>query len=153
MGISAGSDAAAASLPTAQWEHFPHDADIGVRGIGPTLADAFEQAALAMMAVIADLEKVDLRESVAISCEAPEPDLLFVDWLNALVFEMATQGLLFGAFRVEIRDHRLTATAEGEPVDQERHEPSAEVKGATFTELAVEQRADGAWVAQCIVDV
>ena len=153
MGTSAGSDAAAPTIPTAHWEHFPHDADIGVRGIGPTLAAAFEQAALAMTAVITDLEKVELRESVAISCEAPEPDLLFVDWLNALVLEMATQGLLFGAFHVEIRNHRLAATAQGEPVDPKRHEPCSEVKGATFTELAVEQRADGTWVAQCIVDV
>jgi len=153
MGISASSNSAAANPATVRWEHFPHDADIGVRGIGPTLAAAFEQAALAMTAVITDLEKVELRESIAISCEAPEPDLLFVDWLNALVLEMATRGLLFGAFHVEIRDHRLTATAEGESVDPIRHEPSAEIKGATFTELAVKQRTDGAWVAQCIVDV
>ncbi len=153
MGTSAGALAAMPSHPTARWEHFPHDADIGVRGIGPTLAAAFEQAALAMTAVITDLEKVELREKIAISCEAPEPDLLFVDWLNALVLEMATRGLLFGAFHVEIRNHGLTATAEGEPADPKRHEPCAEIKGATFTELAVEQRADGAWVAQCIVDV
>ena len=25
-----------------RWEHFPHQADMGVRGVGPTLADAFE---------------------------------------------------------------------------------------------------------------
>ena len=29
-----------------RWEHFEHGADIGVRGIGPTPASAFEQAAL-----------------------------------------------------------------------------------------------------------
>ena len=27
-----------------RWEHFEHQADIGIRGIGPTYADAFEQA-------------------------------------------------------------------------------------------------------------
>lgn len=40
---------------TARWEHFPHQADIGVRGMGATLAQAFEQAALALTAVIVDL--------------------------------------------------------------------------------------------------
>lgn len=40
------------SPPTAT--HFAHDADIGGCGTGPTLAAAFEQAALAMMAVIVD---------------------------------------------------------------------------------------------------
>ena len=36
------------------WEHFPHGADIGVRGIGATRSEAFEQAARALTAVIAD---------------------------------------------------------------------------------------------------
>ena len=34
-------------LITGHWEHFSHDADMGVRGIGPTLEETFEQAALA----------------------------------------------------------------------------------------------------------
>ena len=38
----------------AHWEHFSHEADIGIRGVGPTLATAFEQAAIAMTAVITD---------------------------------------------------------------------------------------------------
>lgn len=141
------------SGPHPRWEHFPHDADIGVRGTGPSRSDAFEQAALAMMAVITDPENVKLRETVEITCEAPSADLLFVDWLNSLVFEMMTRGLLFGAFTVTIEGDRLTATAQGEPVDRARHEPAAEIKGATFTELKVTQGPDGNWTAQCIVDV
>jgi tRNA nucleotidyltransferase (CCA-adding enzyme) len=30
---------------TPNWEHFPHEADMGVRGIGPTKEAAFEGAA------------------------------------------------------------------------------------------------------------
>ena len=37
------------------WEHFPHQADIGVRGIGSTKEAAFERAAQAVTAVITDL--------------------------------------------------------------------------------------------------
>src|SRR5512139_3851745 len=37
-----------------RWEHFEHGADIGVRGFGASVAEAFEQAALALTAVIAD---------------------------------------------------------------------------------------------------
>ena len=39
------------------WEHFPHEADMGVRGHGASREQAFEQAALALTAVIADLDK------------------------------------------------------------------------------------------------
>lgn len=136
-----------------RWEHFEHEADVGVRGIGATPAQAFEQAALAMTAVITDPAAVQLRERVEIRRQDADLELLFVDWLNALVFEIATRHVLFGAFAVEIEGGTLSAVAQGEPIDVARHHPAVEVKGATFTELKVAQRADGQWIAQCVVDV
>lgn len=137
---------------TPHWEHFEHDADVGVRGFGATLSEAFEQAALAMTAVVADPVSVEPRESVRVACEAADDELLLVDWLNALVYEMAVRRMLFGRFRVEIRGHRLAAEALGEPVSVPRHRPAAEVKGATLTALRV-ARSDGGWLAQTVVDV
>ena len=136
-----------------RWEHFRHGADIGVRGIGASQSEAFEQIALALTAVIADSESVRCDTPVRIRCEAPDDELLLVDWLNALLYEMATRAMLFAHFAVTIRDHALEATAWGEPLDRERHKPAVEVKGATYTELRVAQRDDGAWLAQCVVDV
>ncbi|MGP0564658.1 MULTISPECIES: archease [unclassified Nitrospina] len=141
-------------MPDATWEHFPHDADMGVRGIGPTLESAFEQGALALTAVVTDPKDVAETEEVPIACEAPDPEYLFVDWLNALIYEMSTRRLLFSRFEVSILNGiRLTATAWGEPVDRARHQPAVEVKGATFTALRVEKKTPGLWVAQCVVDV
>jgi tRNA nucleotidyltransferase (CCA-adding enzyme) len=142
-----------ACLPGAGWEHFGHGADIGVRGIGPTKAAAFEQAALALTAVVTDVDRVRPTVTVAVACEAPADDLLFVDWLNALVYEMATRRMLFSAFDVSIDGSRLSATARGEGVDRVRHEPAVEIKGATYTALRVEPLDDGRWLAQCVVDV
>jgi tRNA nucleotidyltransferase (CCA-adding enzyme) len=136
------------------WEHFVHGADIGVRGIGATLGEAFEQAALALTAVIADPARISSITAVDIGCEAPDMAVLFVDWLNALIYEMATRNMLFGRFEVRILEERsLTATAWGERVDRARHQPAVEVKGATYTGLSVAERDDGLWVAQCVVDV
>ena len=135
------------------WEHFPHGADIGVRGIGATPGEAFEQAALALTGVITEPAGVTARTAVEIHCEAPDDELLFADWLNALIYEMSTLNMLFGRFAVAIEDHRLAATAWGETVVRERHYPAVEVKGATYTALSVAHRDDGAWIAQCVVDV
>lgn len=135
------------------WEQFAHGADIGVRGIGPTKEAAFEQVALALTGVITDLKSVRPNVAVKITCEAPTDDLLLVDWLNALVYEMATRRMLYSAFVVTIEDLRLHATAWGEAVDRVRHEPAVEVKGATYTALRVERLGDGHWLAQCVVDV
>ena len=135
------------------WEHFPHGADAGVRGFGPTLDAAFEQAALALTATITDVGSVRPENCVAIECEAPTGERLLVAWLNDLIFEMATRHMLFGRFSVHIDGDRLAGEAWGEPVDVARHAPAAEAKGATFTALKVEQGNDGRWRAQCVVDV
>ena len=135
------------------WEHFEHGADIGIRGIAPTLAKAFEQTAVAMTAVITNPDQVSASKAVSIRCKAPDHELLLLDWINELVYEMAVRGLLFKRYQVAINDGILSATAFGEAVDRQKHQPAVEIKGATFTELRVYQQPDGTWVAQCIVDV
>jgi tRNA nucleotidyltransferase (CCA-adding enzyme) len=145
--------AAVRSHDGAHWEHFPHQADMGVRGTGPTPAAAFEQAALAMTAVVTDPAGVASAQAVEIRCEAPDDELLLVDWLNALILEMAARHMLFGRFEVILRGHRLHATAWGESVDLEKHQPAVEIKGATYTGLKVGRDEAGQWVAQCVVDV
>jgi SHS2 domain-containing protein len=139
--------------PSASWEHFSHDADIGLVGSGPTKAEAFRQAALALTAVVVDPTLVRSVSAVSVVCRAPNDDLLLVEWLNALVYEMAVRSMLFGEFSVEIADGELRGTAWGEQVDQGRHEPAVEVKGATMTALRVAAVAGGGWRAQCVVDV
>ncbi|MEX0959268.1 MAG: archease [Burkholderiales bacterium] len=137
----------------ARWEHFRHGADIGVRGFGPTLAEAFRQAALALTAVMTEPETVESEQTVQIECNNSDPEYLLVDWLNALVYEIATRRMLFGRFDVRIDGDRLAATAWGEAVDVSRHRPAVEIKGATLTELRVAHEPSGEWVAQCVVDV
>lgn len=136
-----------------RWEHFEHEADVGVRGLGASEAQAFEQAALALTAVITDPARVVPRESVPIACEAADHELLLAQWLNALVYEMAVRRMLFSRFDVQLDDGRLQAQAHGEPVDVARHRPAVEVKGATYTALRVARTADGGWLAQTVVDV
>ena len=136
-----------------RWEHFEHGADIGVRGVGASKAGAFEQVALALMAVITEPGRVAPRTQVAIRCEAADDELLLVDWLNALLYEMAARRMLFARFQVALAGCRLQATASGEPLSIGRHQPAVEVKGATCTGLRVTQAPDGSWMAQTVVDV
>lgn len=135
-----------------RWEHFSHQADIGVRGFGPTEAEAFEQAAVALTGVVTDPAAVIARDAVTIECEAPDDELLLAEWLNRVVYEMATRKMLFSRFAVRIEQLHLSATAWGERVDVTRHCPAVEVKGATYTALRVAHDAAG-WVAQTVVDV
>lgn len=145
-----------------RWWHFPHEADMGIAAASPSLEHAFELAAHAMMAVITEAS-VAAREAVSIRCSAPDVEALLVDWLNSLIYEMATRRVLFGRFEVRIETtnpdcqgsntNQLFATAWGEPVEVARHEPAVEVKGATFTALEVKRDHEGVWQVRCVLDV
>lgn len=135
------------------WQLFAHGSDIGVRGVGTTLSEAFETAGLALTAMITDVELVESTEEINIICAAPDKEMLLVDWLNSIIYEMATRNLLFCEFKVHLEKNTLKATLRGETVDRKKHAPAVEPKGATFTDLIVNNLPDGTWVAQCVVDV
>lgn len=142
-----------AAAAGARWEHYPHDADVGIRGYGSSRAAAFEQAALALTAIVIDPRAVAPRLAIEVECAAPDDELLLVDWLNALLYEMARRRMCFGRFEVSVEDHRLHGRAWGEAIDPAKHELGVEVKGATYTDLSVARAPSGVWVAQCVVDV
>jgi len=141
------------NIKSAFWEHFEHKADIGVRGVGATMEQAFEQAAIALTAVITEPASVEPKEKVEISCEAVDDELLLIEWLSCLLFEMDCRKMLFSRVEVAINHGKLTAVCWGEKVDVAQHQPAVEVKGATYMLLSVKQNNDGKWIAQCVVDV
>jgi tRNA nucleotidyltransferase (CCA-adding enzyme) len=134
------------------WELFPHDADTGVLGRGRTVAEAFEQAALALTAVVTSA-RVEAVARVVVACERRNIELLLVDWLDAVIYEMAVRKMLFGRYSVQIESGHLAGTLWGEPVDVERHAPACEPKGTTLTALAVTKEPSGLWSARCVIDV
>ena len=137
----------------AYWEHYSHPADMGIRGVGPTKEEAFAQAAMALTAIITDLDKIEPHKAVEMLCVEEDDGLLLFKWLGTLLYEMGTQNMLFGRFHIEMIGSVLQATAWGEEVDVAKHEPAVEVKAATYADLKVHQDDEGNWIAQCIVDV
>ena len=126
---------------------------MGIRGFGITKEEAFAQAALAMIAVSVDLKTIKPETQVEITCEGDDDELLFIAWLNSIIYEMATRKMLFSKFEVKTSGRQLTAKAGGEKLDLDRHKPVVEIKGATYSDLKVRRNEYGTWVAQCIVDI
>jgi len=116
------------------------------------VASRFDREVVALTTVVTH-SKVEPKASVEVKCEAPDLELLFVEWLNAIIYEMAVRGMLFGRFAVRIEDAHLEGTMWGEPVDVARHAPACEAKGATYTALKVAADDSGCWSAGCVVDV
>jgi tRNA nucleotidyltransferase (CCA-adding enzyme) len=137
----------------ARWEHFPHGADLGIRGVGPTRESAFEQAALALVAVAVDPREVEPRVQIELRCTGPDDEVLFVNWLNTVLYEMATRQMVFARFEITRTGEGITGNAWGERLDRSRHRLGTEVKGATMTALKVRKEERGGWTAETVVDV
>lgn len=134
------------------YETFEHEADIGIRGYGETIEEAFAHAAAAMYSVMVDLERVKPREKRTVAVSAGDMELLLVEWLNALLALSDIERMVFSRFEVTIEGTALAGIAWGELLDRKRHETTVEVKGATLHMLAVEKRGER-YLAQCVVDV
>jgi len=134
------------------FETFEHTADIGVRGIGKTVEEAFTECAKAMFSIMFDLENITPCKEIKITCESTDLESLLVSFLNELLTEMDLEGIVFKDFKVTINDNKLTAIALGEEFNPEKHHPKTEVKAATYSQVKVEKTNDH-WIAQCIVDV
>ncbi|HKB15299.1 MAG TPA: archease, partial [Planctomycetota bacterium] len=89
-------------------EVFEHGADYGVRGYGPTLEAAFENAARAMFSIAVEtLSSVRPLRKVEVEAEAPDEELLLVEWLNSLLAAASLEGIVPGDCRARIRDGRV----------------------------------------------
>lgn len=134
------------------WEHYPHTADMGIRGFGESMEEAFANAAVALVAVNVEPEKIQQETKIQITCREDDRELLFIAWLSNILYEMSTRKMFFSKFQVEIKDGKLTGCVWGEKIDLEKHEPCTEIKGISYSDLKVSQE-NGKWIAQCIVDI
>lgn len=138
------------------FEHFETIADVGVRGFGSTLEEAFENAARAMFSVMTDLSLIKEVDRVEVSCEAEDAEGLLVSWLNELLATSYIKMMLFSSFKVEItkRDSlfKLKGVACGEMIDCGRHELRTEVKAATYAMVKVTKEGER-YIAQLLLDI
>lgn len=139
------------------YEYLDHPADLGIRGIGDTLQEAFEQGALAMLAATADVQPLKPQLNCQVTCSAPDIPALFIEWLNELLYQAAIHSALLQSAHVTHLEQTgsewtLQGIAQGEPLDPARHTLHTEVKAATYAGLAYRQKA-GQHILECVLDL
>jgi SHS2 domain-containing protein len=134
-----------------KYGYFDHDADIGIIGRGATLERAFESAAKAMFAIMAEELPQPLGDEVDFVFEEEDVEFALVRWLNGLIAHAQSRHLILGRFELRHEGIEWHAKAWGMPWN-EGIVRGVEVKGATLTMLSVDQKA-GLWEVRCIVDV
>lgn len=100
-----------------------------------------------------DVDRVAPDLSIEIELEAEDREGLLVEWLSEILYLIDAENLLFNRFDVSMSsDTRLSATAVGELLDVEKHDPKTQVKAVTLHNLIV-KKTEASWVAEVIFDV
>ena len=152
------------------FELFDHTADLGLRVEAATLEELLAEAGCGLLAMhVANPEAVRGVQLKTIELTAEDPAYLLFDWLSELLYAFESEKLLLAEFNIELRPREgeaptepnsrpgsvwtLTATCRGEPMDPARHTMDHEVKAITYHGLEVQQKGDGEWQAEVIVDI
>ena len=134
------------------FEILNHTADVGIIAYGADLPQAFANAARGLFSLMVELDEVEERLQREIKLTASDPDDLLVEWLNELVYQFDTEGIIFKRFDVlELNNSHLKARGYGEKADSAKHKLKIGVKAATYHMLKIEK--NGGYRVQVIFDI
>jgi len=135
------------------FEILEHPADIGFRAFGRTLPELFENSALAMLSIRAEVDDVEPRHEVPIAATGADLESLLVNFLSEVLYLVDGTQTAFCGVRVDsLSETAIVATGLGEPHDRARHRVKLIVKAVTWHQLHIEQSAEGC-SAQVYLDI
>ena len=125
-----------------QYEFLEHTADAYVAAYGGNLAEAFENAAVAMFDVMTEVEKVNPLTEDHVEANGEDEQELLYNWLEALLVKSEINRMLYSKFKISELNHdsngfRLKARIWGEKFDAERHLQKVGVKAITYHRMEI----------------
>ena len=87
-----------------QYKYLPHTADVKFQAYGKDLEEAFKNAALATFDIMTEVSKVKAKMEKEISVETIKIETLLYDFLEALLYQMDTEGFFLSKVKeIEIK--------------------------------------------------
>ncbi|MBN1940595.1 MAG: archease [Candidatus Diapherotrites archaeon] len=128
-----------------------HTADAKFQAFGEAIEECFENSALALNSIEADLESVKPMHKKEIHAQGETQEELLHRFLEEMHFAMETEQMLFSKFEVKINGNSVSAEAWGEPIDTAKHEIKSHVKAITWNSFFLKKEKKK-WVAQVVCD-
>jgi len=141
-----------------KFEFLEHTADVYVRSHGTSMKEAYENAALAMFETMTKTGKVAPREEEIITVEAEDQYALLYNWLEALLINSETKGMLYSKFQITdwietAASFKITAHIWGEKFQPEKHIQKVAVKAVTYHLMVIMHEKEGNVVLEFILDI
>ena len=138
---------------TAKFHLLEHPSDLGIEAYGPTIGEAFEQAALGLMAVIADTDTIDAVDEREVIVEAQDYENLVVRWLSEILYLYDGEDFLLKEAKVEsIAPKKLSGRLSGEKYQAGKHTLKLDVKAVTYHQLSI-MTCNGATTIRVFLDI
>ncbi len=138
------------------YEFLDHTGDIAAALKGESLEELFCAAANAFSDSLTAIDLIEPKRPEEVDVDAPELDLLMVDFLSELLYRFDTRGWLTRFAEVEVSEKdggwTLAGTLRGETLDPARHQIKVLIKAVTYHALRVSQTGAG-WVATVVFDI
>jgi SHS2 domain-containing protein len=128
-----------------------HTADVKIRATAPTLETLFSEAFTALMLVLYGPDRKG-NQKREIMLDAEDHESLLRDFLSEVLFIAEVDGLVFSGSEIHIDGCHLVAILDGEPFDRRRHALGTEVKGISYSGLAITHDANG-YMLDIVFDV
>ena len=124
------------------YEFLEHTADAYIAAYGRNLAEAFENAAVAMFDVMTEVKTVNPRFEDSVTVEGKDEYSLLYNWLEALLIKSETNGMLYSKFKIlkiskTATGLKLWARIWGEEFDSKKHLQKVGVKAVTYHRMEI----------------
>ena len=147
------------NIPEKKYEYLDHTADVQLHSWGETLAESFEQVAMAMFGYMTDIETVQMlsEETIEIQMDAEDDLLNFLfKWLDEWLFLFSAEPFFIPRRIVieefDVEKGYVKAVGYGEEFDLAKHPQGTEVKAITYSNMQVHTEKDSNDI-YCIIDI
>jgi SHS2 domain-containing protein len=150
------------------YEQIDISGDVGLCIRGQSLEELFENAAMGMSELIADVRGIEDTEEKNVTVTSGSYEDALIQWLNELVFLYDTYDFIGKKFHADIKKNtanqgtaatagsnnsiRLDATVSGGFFNPEINEGRLLIKAATYHDLSL-KKIDSGWEAVVIFDI
>lgn len=130
-------------------------ADIAYEAYGKDLNELFENAAMAIFELSANLKTVEAREKIEFELENEKIENLLYDFLSEILFFKDSKYMVFRNVKVTIKQNKkyqLKAVLKGDTINPKKQQLENDIKAVTMHMFEVKKEKNK-WKAVVVVDI
>ena len=130
-------------------------ADIAYEAYGKNLNEMFENAALAIFELSANLKTIDAKKKLGIKLENEKIENLLYDFLSEILFLKDSKYMVFRKVKVNIienKKYQLKAVLEGDTINPEKQKLENDIKAISMHMFEIKKGKNN-WKATVVVDI